>query len=61
MTTWILVLWIHAGALSNADSMALTTVTGFRSEAGCQNAGQVAAKMTQGTVKAAKFVCLKQE
>jgi hypothetical protein len=61
MTTWVLVLWIHAGAMSNSDSMALTNVPGFKSEASCQNAGHAATAMTSGTVKAAKFVCLKQE
>ena len=61
MTTWILVLWIHAGAMSNADSMALTNVPGFKSEVSCQSAGRASTQMTSGTVKAAKFVCLKQE
>ena len=61
MTTWILILWIHAGAMSNADSMALTTVPGFKSEVSCNTAGQAATKMTQATVKAAKFVCVKQD
>lgn len=59
--TWVLILFVHAGAMSNADSMALTNVTGFKSEAACVAAGNVAKTVTSGTVKAAKFVCLKQD
>lgn len=58
---WVLVLWIYAGAMSNSDSMALTSVSGFKNEASCQVAGQAAVKMTTATVKAGKFVCVKQE
>ena len=59
--TWILVLFVHAGAMSNADSMALTNMPGFKTQASCMAAGEAAKSITSGTVKAAKFVCLKQE
>ena len=59
--SWILVLFVHAGPLSNADSMAITNVPGFKSEAACQVAGKTAESLTKGTTKNTRFVCLKQE
>lgn len=57
---WVLILWLHAGAMSNSDSMALTTVPGFKDEATCKVAGEAAVKMTTATLKTGKFVCVKQ-
>jgi len=59
--SWILVLFVHAGALSSTDSMALTTVPGFKSELVCQAAGKQAQMLGKNTTKDVKFVCLKQE
>lgn len=59
--TWILILFVHAGAMSNADSMALTNVPGFKTQASCMAAGDAAKAIASGTVKAAKFVCVKQD
>ena len=61
MTTWILVLFVHAGVLSDKDSMALTNVPGFKSEAACQAAGKTAEALTKSTTKNTRFVCIKQE
>ena len=58
---WVLVLFAHASILSNADSMALTNVSGFKSEAACIAAGKQSEKLASSTTKVIKFTCLKQE
>jgi hypothetical protein len=58
---WILILFVHAGALSNADSMALTSVPGFRNEATCQTAGRASEALTKTTTKNTRWVCVKQD
>ncbi len=58
---WILILFVHAGALSNADSMALTSVPGFRNEAICQTAGRASEALTKVTTKNTRWVCVKQD
>ena len=59
--TWILVLFVHAGMLSDKDSMALSNVPGFKTEAACQAAGKSAEVLTKSTTKNTRWVCLKQE
>jgi hypothetical protein len=59
--TWILVLFVHAGMLSDKDSMALTTVPGFKTEASCQAAGKASESLTKSTTKNVRFVCIKQD
>lgn len=59
--TWILVLFVHAGMLSEKDSMALTSVTGFKTEAACVTAGKQSEALTKRTTKEVRFVCVKQE
>jgi hypothetical protein len=59
--TWVLVLFLHAGMLSEKDSMALTTVPGFKTEASCLAAGKASEGLGKRTTKEVKFVCLKQD
>ena len=59
--TWVLVLFVHAGVLSNADSMALTTVPGFKLESACQAAGIKSQALAQRTTKEVSFVCVQQD
>ncbi len=59
--TWILVLFVHAGMLSDKDSMALTNVPGFKTEASCQAAGKASESLTKSTTKNVRFVCIKQD
>lgn len=59
--SWILVLFVHAGMMSDKDSMALTNVPGFKTEASCQAAGRAAESLTKSTTKSARWVCVKQE
>lgn len=60
MTTWILVIMIHAGVPSRAVSMAITHVPGFKTEAECMVAGKASEDLGKNTTKDVKFVCLKQ-
>ena len=58
---WTLVLFMHAGMLSDKDSMTSTVVPNFKTEAVCMAAGKQSASLVKGTTKELKFVCLKQE
>jgi hypothetical protein len=58
--TWILILYIYAGAWSKGDSVALTNVPGFKSEAQCEQAGEQAMSLVNNSYKAAKYVCVEQ-
>ena len=44
--------------MSDKDSMALTSVPGFRTQQECAAAGKAAEKMTFGTTKVMKFTCV---
>lgn len=57
--SWVLVLFVHAGVLSGKDSMALTNVAGFKTEAACQAAGKASEALTKTTTKDTRFVCVK--
>ena len=59
--SWILVLFVHAGMLSDKDSMALASVPNFKTEASCQAAGKASEALTKSTTKNTRWVCLKQE
>ena len=55
---WTLILFAHAGIMSDKDSMALTNVTGFRTQQECQAAGESAKKMASATTKVIKYTCV---
>jgi hypothetical protein len=55
---WTLILFAHVGMMSDKDSMALTNVTGFRTQAECRTAGEEAKKMASGTTKVMKYTCV---
>ena len=55
---WTLILFAYAGAMSNSDSMALTTVSGFRTQVECQAAGEQSKKMAVGSTKVIKSYCV---
>jgi len=44
--------------MSDKDSMALTSVPGFRTQQECAAAGKAAEKMAFGTTKVMKFTCV---
>ncbi len=55
---WTLILFAHAGMMSDKDSMAMTTVPGFRTQAECRAAGEESKKMVSRTTKEMKFTCV---
>lgn len=57
---WILIVFVHAGVLSDKDSMALTNVPGFSAQAECEAAGRAAERLTQGTTKNTRWVCVQK-
>ena len=59
--SWVLVLFVHAGMLSEKDSMAITSVAGFKTEVACQTAGKQSEALTKRTTKEVRFVCVKQD
>ena len=59
--SWVLILFVHAGMLSEKDSMAITTVSGFKSEAVCTTAGKQSEALVKRTTKEVRFVCVKQD
>ena len=61
MTTWILIVFVHAGVLSAKDSMALTTVPGFKNQAQCETAGRASEQLGRGNTKEVKWVCVRQD
>ena len=58
---WVLILFAHAGPLSDKDSMAMTTVPGFTTQAECQAAGDQAEGLATRTTKVIKHTCVKVE
>lgn len=59
--TYILILFVTVGALSNKDSMALTNVPGFADRAQCEAAGRAAVSVFGSGNKRAAHVCVEQK
>ena len=55
--SWILVLFVHAGIMSDKDSMAMTSVPGFKTEASCQAAGCATVAGRPGTGLPETILC----
>ena len=58
LMTWTLILFIHAGPFSNHDSVALTNVTGFKTQQACNATGNASSNLTTNTMKLSKFLCV---
>lgn len=56
MNTWVLILFMGIGAVSDKDSMALTTAY-FASEQACKYAGE-STKQFESFTKSRKYVCV---
>ena len=59
--TWVLVLFLHAGMLSEKDSMALTNVPGFADRKQCEAAGRASVEAFGTGTKRAAYVCVEQK
>lgn len=60
MITWILVIFIHAGAFSKNDDATMFSVPGFQSESDCRGAGTRLNPLVNGTMQTLTFVCIPQ-
>lgn len=60
MMSWVLILFVHVGAMGDGNSNALTNVPGFATQAECEVAGKQSKKLTSGTVKSLEYVCVQQ-
>jgi hypothetical protein len=58
--TWILVIYIYAGALANGDSVTLQKIDSFSTKEMCVEAGKEAQILVQGSTKVYRFICLKR-
>ena len=59
--TWVLVLYIYAGALAKGDSVTLFAIPGFKTEAACTQAAVRSRPLVGGSLKEIRHVCLPQE
>ena len=59
--SWVLVLYIYAGMFAKGDSVTLTRIPGFKTQAACQEAGNSSKPLVKDSAKEIRFVCLKQE
>jgi len=57
---FILIIYIFAGPFAKGDSVALTSVPGFSTEAACKSAGFKASSFVVGSAKEYRFECVKQ-
>ena len=58
MTTWVLIVFVGIGALSERESNALTMVPGFTSKVACEAAGTAAVAVLDAKSKMAQTVCV---
>ncbi len=56
--SYILVIYIYAGALARGDSVAMVTVPQSSLQA-CQEAGKLADGLVKGSAKDVRFICIK--
>lgn len=59
MTTWILILLVHTGALSINNNTSIISIPKFVSEQECNQAGKQAQELVKETIKSLNFVCVK--
>ena len=59
--TYILILFVTIGAMSDKDSMALTNVPGFAAREQCEAAGKAAVAAFGTGTKRALHVCVEQK
>ncbi len=60
MISYVLILFMSIGPLSEKDSMALTSIPGFYKQEDCINAGKAAVLAFDKGTKDGKFVCVAQ-
>jgi hypothetical protein len=61
MNTWVLVIYIYAGAMAKGDSVTLTSIPGFKSYGQCVKAGTDSKTLVANSYKEQRYVCLAQD
>lgn len=56
--TWVLVMYIYAGTFAKGDSVTISTIDGYTTQAICQQAGSQGAQLVGGSAKEYRFVCI---
>lgn len=59
--TWVLVIFFYVGIWGDTDSVATTTVEGFKTEQMCEAAARKVAPAAAGTKKEVRTVCVRTE
>lgn len=59
IAAYVLVLFVHVGAMGGGNSNAITTAE-FTTLQSCTQAGAAAKELAKGTVKEIEFVCAKK-
>lgn len=59
--TWVLILYIYAGALADGDSVTLQSVPGFSCRQSCEDAGERGKSLVRNSAKEYRYVCLEQK
>lgn len=57
---WTLIIFIYTGMFAKSDSVALTNIPGFTSEASCIAAAEKSKNFVKDTAKEFRFTCVKQ-
>jgi hypothetical protein len=60
MSEWVLILLFYVGPMGETDSLATTHIVRFVSKDACVAAGKEAEKLTLGSVKVTRWVCISQ-
>jgi hypothetical protein len=55
---WTLLIFAYVGAMGTGDSVALTNITGFKTEAACVAAALPIKRLDQGTTKNILTACV---
>jgi hypothetical protein len=55
--SWILLVFLHAGAFSHNDDVSITTAR-FYNQNACVAAGRDLSELAKGTVQDVKFTCI---
>jgi hypothetical protein len=57
MSTWVLIIFVYAGVMSESDSVAIRHVDGFKNKQACEHAAK-SVNLTNGTMKDERKVCV---
>ena len=55
---WVMLIYLYAGVFAKGDSVAVTTIPGYRTQIECEEAARDLPKLVKGTAKEVVFVCI---